>query len=72
MFSFQNIAPKLLIGEILDSQVFETASGPKLVSHGIHYTRVQIQVREDPTKMRVLGLKILKKVIESVGFGAKQ
>ena len=45
MFEFQNLAPKLLISEILNAPVVETESGPKLTSHGIYYNRVQIQVR---------------------------
>ncbi len=45
MFSFENLAPKLLINEITNAPAVETATGPKLTTHGIHYSRVQILVR---------------------------
>jgi hypothetical protein len=44
MFAFDNLAPKLLLSEILNAPVVETDSGPKLASHGIYYNRVQVQV----------------------------
>lgn len=59
MFAFDNLAPKLLLSEILNAPVVETDSGPKLASHGIYYNRVQLQVRATLGKDSFLAAKNL-------------